>query len=76
MSLTFDSENKQLMEMENLESSVKLPVNQRIMYYFGFSGNNSKDEFRASGAYCFRPNETEPRNMMIQNSYIVQVIQL
>lgn len=31
-------------------------VNQTYMWYAGMSGNNSQEEFRASGAYIFRPD--------------------
>ncbi|XP_063446500.1 lysosomal alpha-mannosidase-like isoform X2 [Mytilus trossulus] len=72
VSLTFDHITKQVKEMENLQISLKIPLHQKLMHYFGFSGNNSKDEFRASGAYCFRPNSTEPKTMMVQSAYIVQ----
>ena len=74
LSIVFDKSTKQVKEMTNLETSLKIPLNQGLMYYFGFQGNNSKDEFRTSGAYVFRPNETEPRTMVVQNAYIVQVI--
>ncbi|XP_042885144.1 lysosomal alpha-mannosidase-like isoform X3 [Penaeus japonicus] len=33
-----------------------IKVNQTYMWYAGMSGNNSQEEFRASGAYIFRPD--------------------
>lgn len=33
-------------------------VRQEMLYYQGMAGNNSRFEFRASGAYIFRPNGT------------------
>lgn len=31
-------------------------MNQTYLWYAGMSGNNSQEEFRASGAYIFRPD--------------------
>ncbi|KAG0712701.1 Lysosomal alpha-mannosidase [Chionoecetes opilio] len=36
-----------------------IPVSQNFFVYAGMSGNNSKEDFRASGAYIFRPNGSE-----------------
>ena len=40
-----------------------LNLNQELMWYTGNRGNNSEFEYRASGAYIFRPLETEPNSM-------------
>lgn len=37
-----------------------VPVSQNFYVYPGMAGNNTKERFRASGAYIFRPNSTEP----------------
>ena len=60
LSLTFDGKTGKLKKMVNLETGVDVDVQQDIAYYFGYQGNCSKDVFQASGAYIFRPNETEP----------------
>ncbi|KAJ9584475.1 hypothetical protein L9F63_021169 [Diploptera punctata] len=39
---------------------VEFPVGQDFYYYKGCEGNNSEAIYRASGAYIFRPNGTEP----------------
>lgn len=41
-----------------VKGDVEVPVNQNFYYYLGMSGDNSKFEKRASGAYIFRPNTT------------------
>lgn len=41
-------------------SSKKLEVTQELMYYNGAKGNNTEFEFRASGAYIFRPSPDSP----------------
>uniref|UniRef100_A0A1W7RA88 Alpha-mannosidase n=1 Tax=Hadrurus spadix TaxID=141984 RepID=A0A1W7RA88_9SCOR len=38
----------------------KIKVNQSFYWYHGMNGNNSEFKFRASGAYIFRPNGTDP----------------
>lgn len=73
VALTFDHITKQLVSMENLQLKLKIPLHQNMMYYYGFSGNNSKEEFWSSGAYVFRPNDTEATGMVALKSYIVKV---
>ncbi|XP_054710202.1 lysosomal alpha-mannosidase-like isoform X2 [Uloborus diversus] len=49
-----------LLKMIQLADGSNLTVNQSFYWYRGMNGNNTKSEFRASGAYIFRPNGTEP----------------
>jgi lysosomal alpha-mannosidase len=44
---------------------------QNFFYYPGMSGNNSKFEFRASGAYIFRPNGSEPLSIGSPSKFTV-----
>lgn len=44
--------------VEIADQTGKFPVHQDLLYYPGMVGNNSRFEFRASGAYIFRPNGT------------------
>ena len=39
-------------------------VSQDFLVYPGMAGNNTKEGFRASGAYIFRPNATEPDQLI------------
>ena len=52
LSLKFDRQTGQLIQVGNQR------VHQQLLYYPGMAGNNSRFEFRASGAYIFRPNGT------------------
>ncbi|XP_063885164.1 lysosomal alpha-mannosidase-like isoform X4 [Scylla paramamosain] len=40
-----------------------IPVSQNFLVYPGMAGNNTKEQYRASGAYIFRPNATEAREI-------------
>lgn len=53
LSLTFDRQTGHLIQVGNEM------FKQQLLFYRGMSGNNSRFEFRASGAYIFRPNGTE-----------------
>lgn len=44
----------------NLVDGSNLTVNQSYYWYQGMNGNNSEFQYRASGAYIFRPNGTSP----------------
>ena len=64
--------------MVNIEFEGKdgnaMNLNQELMWYTGHRGNNSEFEYRASGAYIFRPLETEPNSMeKIEPSRITSV---
>jgi len=43
-----------------LDKEVEIDLLQNFYYYEGMAGNNSKFENRASGAYIFRPNGSQP----------------
>ena len=60
MSVTFDGSTGLMKEVHNTAANIQLPLQQTLKYYKSFAGNNSKPEFRSSGAYCFRPNGSEP----------------
>ncbi|KAG8181687.1 hypothetical protein JTE90_014820 [Oedothorax gibbosus] len=44
----------------NLIDGSNLTINQSFYWYQGMSGNNREFQYRASGAYIFRPNGTSP----------------
>ncbi|GIY01661.1 lysosomal alpha-mannosidase, partial [Caerostris darwini] len=52
-----------LLKQLQLANGSNLTVSQSFYWYIGMNGNNSKFENRASGAYIFRPNGTEPINL-------------
>lgn len=56
LAIVFDSISGLLKSV--VKGDVEVPVNQNFYYYLGMSGDNSKFEKRASGAYIFRPNTT------------------
>ncbi|KAK7070039.1 carbohydrate binding [Halocaridina rubra] len=60
--LAFDKQTNLLVELGvQKEGGFDLKkVNQTYLWYAGMSGDNSKEEKRASGAYIFRPNGTAP----------------
>ncbi|XP_033744944.1 lysosomal alpha-mannosidase-like isoform X2 [Pecten maximus] len=62
LSLTFDGVTGKLTKMQQLEDSLMIGLNQDYLYYLGYSGNNSKDDFQNSGAYIFRPNNSQAYN--------------
>ena len=47
-------------EVHNMAANIQLPLQQTLKYYKPFIGNNSKPDLQASGAYCFRPNGSDP----------------
>ncbi|XP_035227790.1 lysosomal alpha-mannosidase-like isoform X2 [Stegodyphus dumicola] len=49
-----------LLKGVRLADGSNITVNQSFYWYRGMNGNNSEFQFRASGAYIFRPNGTEP----------------
>ncbi|XP_076327158.1 LOW QUALITY PROTEIN: lysosomal alpha-mannosidase-like [Tachypleus tridentatus] len=59
VTVVIDGKTRLLREM-HLSNGIKLPVKQFFYWYQGMSGNNSEAQFRASGAYIFRPNGTTP----------------
>ena len=60
LSVTFDGSTGLIKEVHNTAANIQLPLQQTLKYYKSFAGNNSKPEFRSSGAYCFRPNGSDP----------------
>ncbi|OWF45656.1 lysosomal alpha-mannosidase-like [Mizuhopecten yessoensis] len=56
LSLTFDGTTGKIRQMQQLEDSISIGISQDYMYYLGYHGNNSKDDYQNSGAYIFRPN--------------------
>ena len=54
--LKFDRLTGHLIEMVNARGQV--PLKQELLFYRGMAGNNTEFEYRASGAYIFRPNGT------------------
>ncbi|CAG0884875.1 unnamed protein product [Cyprideis torosa] len=52
---------------------IKLNVKQELMYYIGHPGNNSEFEFRASGAYIFRPLQQSPSPITMSPVSLVYV---
>ena len=58
----YNHEDKQLKSYTNMEGSV-FNFSQEFLYYVGHRGNNSEFDFRASGAYIFRPQSQVPTNL-------------
>ncbi|XP_055327446.1 LOW QUALITY PROTEIN: lysosomal alpha-mannosidase-like [Paramacrobiotus metropolitanus] len=56
ISLTFDQVTGSLKSLTNLETQTTLAINQTFGYYEGSVGNNTKEDWRATGAYISRPN--------------------
>ncbi|XP_039108174.1 lysosomal alpha-mannosidase [Hyaena hyaena] len=54
----FDPDTGLLVEMENLDQNLVLPVRQAFYWYNASTGNNQSAQ--VSGAYIFRPNQQEP----------------
>ncbi|CAK7293605.1 Lysosomal alpha-mannosidase [Vulpes lagopus] len=54
----FDPDTGFLVELENLEQNLLLPVRQAFYWYNASVGNNLSTQ--VSGAYIFRPNRQEP----------------
>ncbi|KAB0404857.1 hypothetical protein E2I00_001647, partial [Balaenoptera physalus] len=54
----FDPDSGLLMELENLDQNLRLPVRQAFYWYNASTGNSLSSQ--VSGAYIFRPNRQEP----------------
>lgn len=54
----FDPDTGLLVEMENLDQNLLLPVRQAFYWYNASVGNNLSTQ--VSGAYIFRPNQEKP----------------
>ncbi|GBO46235.1 Lysosomal alpha-mannosidase [Araneus ventricosus] len=59
LSVYVDSKSGLLRQLQ-LADGTNLTVNQSFYWYRGMNGDNSNFDKRASGAYIFRPNGTEP----------------
>lgn len=66
--------------IQNLEKQISLPVKQSYYWYNASSGN--AESYQTSGAYIFRPNQSEPapvspnvRSYMVKNSLVQEVYQ-
>jgi len=64
LTLTFCSDNR-LCTMTNLKTGIQATVHQHFMYYNSSEGN--AQDSQKSGAYIFRPNRSEPYNVMDNN---------
>ena len=58
--------NKHGLSMKNVRTNET--VSHKFGYYIGHPGNNTEFEFRASGAYIFRPLEQEPTFLNLNHS--------
>ncbi|XP_033709972.1 lysosomal alpha-mannosidase [Tursiops truncatus] len=54
----FDPDSGLLMELENLDQNLRLPVRQAFYWYNASTGNGLSSQ--VSGAYIFRPNRQQP----------------
>ncbi|XP_018421620.1 PREDICTED: lysosomal alpha-mannosidase [Nanorana parkeri] len=78
--VTFDPDTGLISNIQNLEKQISLPVNQSYYWYNASSGN--EDSSQTSGAYIFRPNQSEPisisqnvRSYLVKNSLVQEVYQ-
>ncbi|XP_053440988.1 lysosomal alpha-mannosidase isoform X2 [Nycticebus coucang] len=55
---TFNPNTGLLMEIENLDKKLLLPVQQAFFWYIASKGDSLSDQ--VSGAYIFRPNQSQP----------------
>ncbi|XP_005095526.1 lysosomal alpha-mannosidase [Aplysia californica] len=60
------SASGEVSSMTNLKTGLKVPLSQNFFYYEGMTGNNTKGEFQASGAYIFRPQKNEPTKLSLK----------
>ena len=67
----YDSSKKQVTSFTDNFGTV-YNFSQEFMYYIGHRGNNSEFDFRASGAYIFRPESQEPVKLGLPLSVSVQ----
>ncbi|KAM4749190.1 lysosomal alpha-mannosidase [Rhinophrynus dorsalis] len=76
----FHPETGLISGIHNLVKDISLPLTQSFYWYNASSGN--EDSFQPSGAYIFRPNQSEPlpiaqkvRSYLVQNSLVQEVYQ-
>ncbi|KAG1649694.1 Lysosomal alpha-mannosidase [Nymphon striatum] len=60
VSITFDAKTGLVKSLENSIDKSKIDLKQSFFWYYGMRGNNRLTTLRASGAYIFRPNGTQP----------------
>ncbi|CAL1531573.1 unnamed protein product [Lymnaea stagnalis] len=63
--VTFDSSGN-LKSITNRTTGVTVPLLQNILYYQGYTGNNSGGVNQASGAYIFRPTSNTPSQVPLK----------
>ena len=67
----YNHEDRQLKSYINIQG-VTFNFSQEFLYYIGHRGNNSEFDFRASGAYIFRPQSQEPTKLPKADNVKVQ----
>lgn len=70
--LEFSVESGRLVRVIRKDTKLALSVDQEFFYYEGSTGNN--DSIQTSGAYIFRPNSSEPRDVCEGNKAKVEII--
>ncbi|KAG1658234.1 Lysosomal alpha-mannosidase [Nymphon striatum] len=60
ISISFSGKTGSINQVKNSQDGSKLDLKQSFYWYYGMSGNNTRSNLRASGAYAFRPNGTHP----------------
>lgn len=63
------SKTEGILKSITTKNGINLAVNQSYYWYRAMNGNNSEFRFRASGAYIFRPNGTDPHILNANVSY-------
>lgn len=76
----FDPDTGLISKIQNLEKQITLPVKQSYLRYNASIGN--KESSQTSGAYIFRPNQSEPmpisrtvQSYLVKNSLVQEVYQ-
>ncbi|KAM6216790.1 lysosomal alpha-mannosidase [Rhynchocyon petersi] len=77
---SFDRDTGLLVEIENLDQKLVLPVRQAFFWYNASIGNSESDQ--VSGAYIFRPNQSNPvpvrlwaETRLVKNNLVQEVHQ-
>lgn len=68
----YDANTKQITAFIKKEDGSEFKFKQNYFYYIGHRGNNSEFEFRASGAYIFRPENQEPNPVRSPDQVMVE----
>ncbi|KAL3876582.1 hypothetical protein ACJMK2_034416 [Sinanodonta woodiana] len=72
LSLKFNGNTGRLENMKNLRKNQDINVTSEFLFYYSFPGNNSKDIFQASGAYVFRPNDSQAHSFGPGEAYFIK----